>query len=904
MKKKILALAIAALMCVTMLPIAGIASGVEPEKADGVYCATVSGGNIYYNYTDDGNLAVVGADDGVTKVIIPDVIEGENGFMTLIDHGAFLGASYLTEASVPQSVKLIGEFAFASCPELEKVTLEEGVEVIESYAFSSSPKLSQITLPNGLKNIGNNAFARCTGLKSINIPATVSEIGEHPFDECTSLEAITVAPESEYYFNQDGGLYSKNVQKISEAGEIYYTGVVLIAFPQMAEDDIFYIADGTKSIGARAFSYNGKLKKVIIPNSVKTIGFGAFSYCANLESIEIPSSVKKMPEGLFAGSEKLTSVTLPNGLGNIGNGAFFGCESLPSIVIPESVTEIENHSFTACTSLKYVKIPANVDYLGFEAFANCQSLEWVSIPKKVDYISGRAFDGCTSLTDIYYEGTKAEWEAVDIDWGNSPVYSATIHYNSTGPEIAPQPVTITSITSENGAVTLAWDESDYADGYRVYRKTGTGKWTTILSSTTATTFTDSTVTPGKTYSYTVRSFIGSSFSADYTNTAKSITVPSAVEPKPVNITSIKCENGAVVLAWAAQDGVDGYRLYKKVGSGKWTTAAAATTATSYTDTAVEVGKTYSYTLRSFVGSNYSTGYNDTAKSIKVTAAPVEPRPIEITSISCENGAVVLAWAGQDGVDGYRLYKKVGTGKWTTALASTTAMTFTDTAVEVGKTYSYTVRSFVGSTYSTGYNDTAKSIKVTAAAVEPQPIEITSIKCVNGAVELAWAGQDGVDGYRVHKKTGSGKWTTAVAATTETSYTDTAVEVGKKYTYSIRSFVGSTYSTGYNDTAKTITVTAAALEPQPVEISGIGYTEDGSVVLEWIPSFGAESYRVHKKTGAGKWTTVCASTTDTCFTDHDVEYDMWYTYTVRSCIGGVYSTGYNETAKKIRTVYAD
>ncbi|MBR2743053.1 MAG: hypothetical protein IKD89_05620 [Clostridia bacterium] len=299
---------------------------------------------------------------------------------------------------------------------------------------------------------------------------------------------------------------------------------------------------------------------------------------------------------------------------------------------------------------------------------------------------------------------------------------------------------------------------------------------------------------------------GDAISFPTTGTSASVVIPdNAAQPVPIEITSIKCVNGAVVLEWAGADGVDGYRVHKKVGSGKWTTALASTTATTFTDTAVEVGKKYTYAIRSFVGSTYSTGYNETAKSITVTAAAVEPQPIEITSIKCVNGAVVLEWAGQDGVDGYRVHKKVGTGKWTTALASTTATTFTDTDVQTGKKYTYAIRSFVGSTYSTGYNETAKSITVTAAAVEPQPIEITSIKCVNGAVVLEWAGQDGVDGYRVHKKVGSGKWTTAVAATTATTFTDTDVQAGKKYTYAVRSYVGSTYSTGYNETAKSITV---------------------------------------------------------------------------------------------------
>ena len=92
-------------------------------------------------------------------------------------------------------------------------------------------------------------------------------------------------------------------------------------------------------------------------------------------------------------------------------------------------------------------------------------------------------------------------------------------------------------------------------------------------------------------------------------------------------------------------------------------------------------------------------------------APTGPSPVTITSIEEVSGTVVLEWKSVSGVDGYRVYRKTGSGSWTTVLSSTTATTFTDTAVTAGTKYTYTIRSFKGSTYSTGYNDTAKSITV-------------------------------------------------------------------------------------------------------------------------------------------------------------------------------------------------
>jgi len=39
-----------------------------------------------------------------------------------------------------------------------------------------------------------------------------------------------------------------------------------------------------------------------------------------------------------------------------------------------------------------------------------------------------AFYGCESLTDVFYAGTEAQWQAIDADEGNEPLSTAAIHY--------------------------------------------------------------------------------------------------------------------------------------------------------------------------------------------------------------------------------------------------------------------------------------------------------------------------------------------------------------------------------------------------------------------------------------------------------------------------------------------
>lgn len=90
---------------------------------------------------------------------------------------------------------------------------------------------------------------------------------------------------------------------------------------------------------------------------------------------------------------------------SIGIGAFCSCEGLTNITIPDSVTSIGSHAFKGCGSLTSVTIPDGVTSIGEYAF------EW-----------------CSSLTDVYYGGSKSDWESITIGNYNDCLTNANIHY--------------------------------------------------------------------------------------------------------------------------------------------------------------------------------------------------------------------------------------------------------------------------------------------------------------------------------------------------------------------------------------------------------------------------------------------------------------------------------------------
>ena len=104
----------------------------------------------------------------------------------------------------------------------------------------------------------------------------------------------------------------------------------------------------------------------------------------------------------------------------IADMAFYNCMSLTSITIPESVTNIGDSAFGGCFALSDITLPQNITIINNGTFFDCYSLQNVEIPQSITKIGDYAF-ACSGLTNIYYAGTMAQWNAIEfgIDWNET-----------------------------------------------------------------------------------------------------------------------------------------------------------------------------------------------------------------------------------------------------------------------------------------------------------------------------------------------------------------------------------------------------------------------------------------------------------------------------------------------------
>lgn len=195
------------------------------------------------------------------------------------------------------------------------------------------------------------------------------------------------------------------------------------------KDSVVTIPEGVTSIENMAFSKCSSLTSVAIPNSVRRLGTWVFGGCSNLTSIIIPDGVLSIGACTFYDCYKLTSVTIPDSVKEIEYCAFEKCASLTRITIPDSVKEIGWGAFDGCISLISIAIPNGVTRIDEATFRECTNLESVTIPNSVTSIGVGVFDYTPNLKDIYYKGSKAEWDKITVE-DDSFESNVTIHYNS------------------------------------------------------------------------------------------------------------------------------------------------------------------------------------------------------------------------------------------------------------------------------------------------------------------------------------------------------------------------------------------------------------------------------------------------------------------------------------------
>lgn len=141
-----------------------------------------------------------------------------------------------------------------------------------------------------------------------------------------------------------------------------------------------------------------------------------------------------------------------------------------------------------------------------------------------------------------------------------------------------------------------------------------------------------------------------------------------------------------------------FRVLRKTGDEPYAVVAPDVSAHEWTDTSAAVGTAYSYVVQAIqpVGQG-STAESELSAAVGIT--PAAPPPAAVTGLRAvpAPASIELSWdtAGPD-VTAYRIYRAEGDGAFQRIAESGAVPTYSDRAVQAGKTYRYEVAAVNGS----------------------------------------------------------------------------------------------------------------------------------------------------------------------------------------------------------------
>ncbi|KAK6033573.1 PKD domain protein [Ostertagia ostertagi] len=384
------------------------------------------------------------------------------------------------------------------------------------------------------------------------------------------------------------------------------------------------------------------------------------------------------------------------------------------------------------------------------------------------------------------------------------------------------PAAGTTLASQT-SVTLTWPAAAGATSYDVYLAAGTGTPTTLVTNTTALTYTSSSLTAGTTYSWYIapRNAGGAATSCGASNTTTFTTAAPTAAPSCVINTSpaagtTLASQTSVTLTWPAAANATSYDVYLAAGTGIPTTLVTNTTALTYTSSSLTAGTTYSWYIapRNAVGVATGCGASNTTtfSTASVPACVTNSLPVNGSVLPTQTSAR-LSWPASAGAVSYDVYLATGSGVPTVLVTNTTALTYYATTLTANTLYSWYVAPRNANGANTACGSTNRTSFTTAVATGGGNISPVSNAGSNTSITLPVTSVTldgtGAVSYDVYLATGSGVPTVLVTNTTALTYYATTLTANTLYSWYVAPRNANGANTACGSTNRTSFTTAVA-----------------------------------------------------------------------------------------------
>lgn len=297
------------------------------------------------------------------------------------------------------------------------------------------------------------------------------------------------------------------------------------------------------------------------------------------------------------------------------------------------------------------------------------------------------------------------------------------------------PKTVKTAISSGNSIKITWSKVTGANGYQIYRATSSKGTYQLVNTASAGkySYTNTKLTPGKTYYYKVRAYKTSGKSKLYGAYSKVLSgkiVPGAVGKLEGTSTTYESAD----LTWKTVKYVSGYEVYMADSSSGNYVFVQQTKENSYNESGLEPGNNYYFKVRGFISNGSSKVYGNFSPVTTVTPTLLAPEAIT-ASVSAE-GTTEISWDPSEGSDGYEVYKSIGDSEGYQLLTTVSDAGYIDTGLTLGSTYYYQIKAYrlVGETKVYSQNSSAAAVNIPNTSLTEITLDQSDISMVVGGTD--------------------------------------------------------------------------------------------------------------------------------------------------------------------------
>ena len=690
----------------------------------------------------------------LTSITIPDTVTemgtsvfsscGQLAYVTIgngltqIPTQGFQYCSSLTNITFGTGIREFGTNSFSYCSALERIQIPEGVTVIPNGCFGQSSSLKEVIFPSSLKEIRYQAFMGCPSLRQVAFPDSLISIGRYAFYNTSITSAVlpyASVTVGDHAFPDTASVLVRPDARVNPADTLLQTASRIplnITYDYESASQMVSLVNQQRAAKGLApltmdkslleAAMNRASELTLLYSHTRPIGISGLtaSLDASYESISAGQGTASEALAVWMNGEDQTAV-FDAGYTAAGVGAVTaGGVSYWVILYGKQVTAAADMNSYTSSSVS-AEIPFIADQgVPFKFYATGSMKLGLSEKKEVEFFIDNGFShvqvspsaltftsSSSSVCKVSSNGIltprRAGTARITLTLKSNSQVKTSLTVTVDSRLRTPRIHTVTATSARS--LRIMWDKIPGASSYTIYYKEGNTKtWKVLKKGITRNGYNHRYLTPGTTYTYTVRA-VSKTGSSRYDSKGKK-GIPAAVAPTLKKVSSLSSSRN--LISWKKVADADGYRVYVKKGKSWRLLGTTDSKTTSFIHKSshsfpVAPGKVNTYTVRAFTNVNGRQILGSYLTAGITAATPLSQ--VSLKGAKAVSSGVRLSWKRCAGATGYVIYRYEN-GSWIKAGVSH-SLNYTDTKAVKGTSCRYKVCAYSRSGSNVVYGRSSK-----------------------------------------------------------------------------------------------------------------------------------------------------------------------------------------------------